>query len=278
MNNQVIVVKKLNKHFTKNHALKDIELTVKQGEMVALLGPSGSGKSTLLRHLNGLVCADKGVGGAIEVLDTPVQQDGKLCKTARQSRSHTGYIFQQFNLVTRLSVLQNVLIGALSDTPIWRSLSGRFSLEQKREAIAALERVGLAEFAMQRVSTLSGGQQQRVAIARALMQKAKIILADEPIASLDPESSRIVMEILADINKTEGIAVVVTLHQVDYAKRYCPRVVALRRGEVFFDGSSDALDDATLAALYGSKLAVEDEQQQPQDQDLIVQQIWPKMA
>lgn len=275
MNDPVIVVKQLNKHFVNNHALKNVDLTVKQGEMVALLGPSGSGKSTLLRHINGLTCSDKKTQGSIEVLNQAVQTEGKLSKTVRQSRQKMGYIFQQFNLVNRLSVLQNVLIGSLSETPIWRSLTGRFSYQSKVQALAALERVGMAQFAHQRVSTLSGGQQQRVAIARALMQKAQVILADEPIASLDPESSRIVMDILTDINQKEGITIVVTLHQVDYAKRYCPRVVALKQGEVFFDGASSALDESTLAALYGSKPAVETEQQ---EQDLVVQQLWPKTA
>lgn len=274
MNEPVILVEQLNKHFANNHALKNIELAVMQGEMVALLGPSGSGKSTLLRHLNGLVCSDKKNPSYVEVLNIPVQRDGKYCKTVRQSRSQTGYIFQQFNLVTRLSVLQNVLIGSISSMPLWRSLTGRFTLAQKQQAMAALKRVGLEEYAMQRVSTLSGGQQQRVAIARALMQKAKIILADEPIASLDPESSRIVMEILTDINKTEGIAVVLTLHQVDYAKRYCPRVIGLKKGEIFYDGPSNELDQSTLATLYGSRV----EPQKTEDKKLVVQQLWPQMA
>lgn len=274
MSEQVIVVKQLHKHFDKNHALKGIDLQVNQGEMVALLGPSGSGKSTFLRHINGLVCADKQSVSRVEVLNLPIQQAGKLCKDIRHSRRHMGYIFQQFNLVNRLSVLQNVLIGGLSETPLWRTLTGRFTTVQKQQALAALKRVGLEEFAKQRVSTLSGGQQQRVAIARALMQKAKIILADEPIASLDPESSRIVMEILTDINQQEGIAVVVTLHQVDYAKRYCPRVVALKEGEVFFDGASTALDDATLAGLYGSKIL----DQEFEQEDPVVKQLWPKTA
>lgn len=269
----VISVQQLNKHFSDNHALKDISLEVAQGEMVALLGPSGSGKSTLLRHLNGLVCADKTSPsqGQVTVLGLAVQQGGRYCRTVRASRGQTGYIFQQFNLVNRLTVLQNVLIGALNSTPLWRSLTGQFSRDQKIRAMAALQRVGLAEFAQQRVSNLSGGQQQRVAIARALMQQAKIILADEPIASLDPESSRIVMEILRDINQQEGIAVVVTLHQVDYALRYCPRVVALKQGEIFFDGDSQQLDEATLAALYGSQAPNTPETDS-------VPQLWAKTA
>ncbi|MBD5702754.1 phosphonate ABC transporter ATP-binding protein, partial [Citrobacter freundii] len=170
---------------------------------------------------------------------------------------HTGYIFQQFNLVNRLTVLENVLIGALGSTPFWRTCFSWFTAEQKQRALQALTRVGMAHFAYQRVSTLSGGQQQRVAIARALMQQAKVILADEPIASLDPESARIVMDTLRDINQTDGITVVVTLHQVDYALRYCERIVALRQGNVFFDGSSQHFDNDRFDHLYRSMNRVE---------------------
>lgn len=158
-------------------------------------------------------------------------------------------------------MLENVLIGALSSTPFWRTCLRWFSPSQKQEALQALTRVGMAHFAHQRVSTLSGGQQQRVAIARALMQKAKIILADEPIASLDPESARIVMETLRDINQNDGITVVVTLHQVDYALRYCERIVALRQGHVFFDGASHQFDNERFDHLYRSVNRVEERAQ-----------------
>lgn len=181
----VIRVEKLSKTFHHNKALHAVDLTVQQGEMVALLGPSGSGKSTLLRHLSGLITCDKTPESRVELLGNTVQHAGRLASDIRKSRAQTGYIFQQFNLVNRLTVLENVLIGALGSTPFWRTCLRWFSPSQKQEALQALTRVGMAHFAHQRVSTLSGGQQQRVAIARALMQKAKIILADEPIASLD---------------------------------------------------------------------------------------------
>lgn len=171
----------------------------------------------------------------------------------RRLRADIGYIFQQFNLVNRLSVLDNVLLGFLGRMPRWRGSLGLFSAEQKRQALEALARVGLADFAGQRASTLSGGQQQRVAIARALTQKAEVILADEPIASLDPESARKVMDILADINRHDGKTVVVTLHQVDYALRYCPRAVALKGGRILFDGSSEHLSEGFLNELYGAE-------------------------
>ena len=248
----VIRVEKLSKSFHHNKALHAVDLTVEKGEMVALLGPSGSGKSTLLRHLSGLITGDKTPESHVELLGKTVQRAGRLAGDIRQSRAQTGCIFQQFNLVNRLSVLENVLIGALGSTPFWRTFLRWFSPSQKQQALQALTRVGMVHFAHQRVSTLSGGQQQRVAIARALMQKAKVILADEPIASLDPESARIVMETLRDINQNDGITVVVTLHQVDYALRYCERIVALRQGHVFYDGASQAFDNERFDHLYRS--------------------------
>ena len=252
--NAAIRVERLNKTFAGKQALFDLGLTIQPGEMVALIGASGSGKSTLLRHLAGLACCDRAAGGRIEVLGREVQATGRLHGEVRRLRADIGYIFQQFNLVNRLSVLDNVLLGFLGRMPRWRGSLGMFSDEQKRQAMAALERVGLAERAAQRASTLSGGQQQRVAIARALTQQAEVILADEPIASLDPESARKVMEILADINRQDGKTVVVTLHQVDYALRYCSRAVALKGGRIHYDGPSAALSDHLLNDLYGADL------------------------
>jgi phosphonate transport system ATP-binding protein len=220
--------------------------------MVALIGASGSGKSTLLRHLAGLACCDRSNGGSVRVLGREVQASGRLNGKVRRLRADIGYIFQQFNLVNRLSVLDNVLLGCLGRMPRWRGSLGMFNAEEKARAMANLGRVGLADLAHQRASTLSGGQQQRVAIARALTQQAEVILADEPIASLDPESARKVMEILADINRQDGKTVVVTLHQVDYAVRYCPRAVALKGGRIHFDGSGADLNGQFLNDLYGA--------------------------
>ncbi|EGJ6425422.1 phosphonate ABC transporter ATP-binding protein [Escherichia coli] len=254
----IIRVEKLAKTFNQHQALHAVDLNIHHGEMVALLGPSGSGKSTLLRHLSGLIAGDKSAGSHIELLGRTVQREGRLARDIRKSRANTGYIFQQFNLVNRLSVLENVLIGALGSTPFWRTCFSWFTREQKQRALQALTRVGMVHFAHQRVSTLSGGQQQRVAIARALMQQAKVILADEPIASLDPESARIVMDTLRDINQNDGITVVVTLHQVDYALRYCERIVALRQGHVFYDGSSQQFDNERFDHLYRSINRIEE--------------------
>jgi phosphonate transport system ATP-binding protein len=248
-----IRVDRLNKSFGRKQALFELALSVQPGEMVALIGASGSGKSTLLRHLAGLA---RGDAGSIEVLGRPVQADGRLNGDVRRQRADIGYIFQQFNLVGRLSVLQNVLLGGLGRMPRWRGSLSLFNPEEKQRALQALERVGLAEFAAQRASTLSGGQQQRVAIARALCQQAEVILADEPIASLDPESARKVMEILADINRRDGKTVVVTLHQVDYAVRYCQRAVALKGGRIHFDGPTDSFNPDFLNDLYGGDLDI----------------------
>ncbi|MDS1443287.1 phosphonate ABC transporter ATP-binding protein [Shigella boydii] len=254
----IIRVEQLSKTFNQHQALHAVDLNIHHGEMVALLGPSGSGKSTLLRHLSGLIVGDKKPECRVELLGRTVQQNGRLARDIRKSRANTGYIFQQFNLVNHLSVLENVLIGALGSTPFWRTCFSYFTREQKQRALQALTRVGMVHFAHQRVSTLSGGQQQRVAIARALMQQAKVILADEPIASLDPESARIVMDTLRDINQNDGITVVVTLHQVDYALRYCERIVALRQGHVFYDGSSQQFDNERFDHLYRSINRVEE--------------------
>ncbi|KFE51255.1 phosphonate ABC transporter ATP-binding protein [Pseudomonas syringae] len=247
-----IQVERLNKTFARKPALVDLALSIQPGEMVALIGASGSGKSTLLRHLAGLACCDRGNGGSVQVLGREVQAAGRLNGKVRKLRSDIGYIFQQFNLVNRLSVLDNVLLGCLGRMPGWRGNLGLFNSEEKQRALQSLDRVGLVDLAGQRASTLSGGQQQRVAIARALTQRAEVILADEPIASLDPESARKVMEILADINRTDGKTIVVTLHQVDYAVRYCPRAVALKGGRIHFDGAAQNLSSQFLNDLYGA--------------------------
>lgn len=247
-----VTVDRLSKSFGRARpALREVSFEVRAGEMVALIGASGSGKSTLLRHLAGLVVGDA-AGGTVSVNGTSIQHAGRLVPGIRRARREIGFIFQQFNLVDRLPVLTNVLIGTLGRVPLWRSLLRRFTRAERESALHALHRVGIADQAMQRASTLSGGQQQRAAIARALVQRARIILADEPIASLDPESSRRVMEILAEINRADGKTVIVSLHQVGYAQRYCPRTVALKDGAIVYDGPSVALTPLLLRELYGS--------------------------
>ncbi|MCC6949671.1 MAG: phosphonate ABC transporter ATP-binding protein [Bradyrhizobiaceae bacterium] len=234
--------------------LSGIDLQVAPGEMVALIGASGSGKSTLIHTIAGLTPIDGGGrGGEIRIFGAPMQREGRITASAGALRARLGVVFQQFNLVLRLSVLTNVLLGLLGQVPRWRGSLGRFTQEEKRRAMRALARVGIEEHALKRGSELSGGQQQRAAIARTLLQGAEILIADEPIASLDPNSARRVMDILADLNRSECITVLVSLHQVEYALRYCPRTVALRNGEIVYDGPSDALTPAFLGELYGAE-------------------------
>ena len=248
----ILRVANLNKHFSSDkHALIDVNLSVQRGEMVALIGASGSGKSTLLRHIAGLVAGDASTDSLIEVDGQVVQQRGRIDRHIRRTRANIGFVFQQFNLVDRLPVITNVLVGLLHRIAWWRGLTGLFTSAHKQLAIQALTRVGIAQCQAQRASTLSGGQQQRAAIARTLVQGASIVLADEPIASLDPESSRNVMEILSRINREDGSTVLVSLHQVEMAIKYCPRTIALHQGRVVFDGASSLLTPELLKDLYG---------------------------
>jgi phosphonate transport system ATP-binding protein len=263
----IISISDVTKHFGAAVALNRISLSFEAGEMVALIGASGSGKSTLLRILAGFIEADKG-SGQVMVAGQVVQDNGCLSPRVRHARAQIAFVFQQFNLVGRLSVLTNVLIGSLSGLSHWRTVLGLFPLQAKVRAARALEQVGIIDHIYKRAADLSGGQQQRVAIARAMIQGAQVVLADEPIASLDPESSRNVMEMLALLNREYQRTVLVSLHQVEFARRFCQRTIALRQGEVVYDGPSSALTGAMLAALYGGNAAelgldFEDEQQSP---------------
>jgi phosphonate transport system ATP-binding protein len=246
-----VMVRDLSKSFGRKRALDGISLDIAAGEMVALIGASGSGKSTLIRHICGLETADSGCG-SVSIGGRTFQTGGRLVPEARKLRRDIGVVFQQFNLVSRLSVITNVLVGNLGRIPGWRGTLGLFNAAEKQRAREALERVGIADLAWQRASTLSGGQQQRAAIARTLVQRSGVLLADEPIASLDPSSARRVMEVLAAVNREEGITCVVSLHQVEYARRYCPRTIAMRDGRIVFDGPSTALTNKALVELYGA--------------------------
>jgi phosphonate transport system ATP-binding protein len=259
----VLEVRRVSKAFDRRNAiLKGISFSLARGEMVALIGASGSGKSTLIRAIAGLVPIDKGGAGTdgsgggpgeIILFGQPMQRDGRITGSAKQLRVRVGVIFQQFNLVPRLSVLTNVCLGLLGRVPFFQGTIGRFSEADKRRAMQALDRVGIAGHALKRGCDLSGGQQQRAAIARTLVQGAEVVIADEPIASLDPNSARRVMDILADMNRRDRITVLVSLHQVEYALRYCPRTIALKSGEIVFDGPSCELTPALLNAIYGAE-------------------------
>lgn len=246
----LVLARDVSKTFGSRKALDGVSISVASGEMVALIGPSGSGKSTLLRSITGLQSIDAGAG-TIQVFGETVQKDGRVTGAVRKARSKLGMIFQQFNLVGRLSLFSNVMLGALGRLPGWKGLLGLWPQADKDKAMAALHRVGVSDYAAQRANTLSGGQQQRGAIARAIVQGARAILADEPVASLDPVSARKVMELLVELNKRDGMGVIVTLHQVDYAIRYCDRVIALQGGKIVYDGPSTALDQKRLIEIYG---------------------------
>jgi len=249
----VASVRDISKTFGQRKALNGVSVEVGPREMVALIGPSGSGKSTLLRSITGLQTIDPGKG-VIEVFGRTVQKNGRIAGDVRKTRAKLGMIFQQFNLVGRLSLFSNVMLGALGRLPFTTGLLGAWPRDDRERAMAALHRVGVSEYAAQRANTLSGGQQQRGAIARALVQGAQAILADEPVASLDPVSARKVMEQLVELNQRDGLGVIVTLHQVDYAIRYCQRVVALKAGRIAYDGPSSGLDRATLIEIYGPEI------------------------
>ncbi|MDH4385807.1 MAG: phosphonate ABC transporter ATP-binding protein [Caulobacter sp.] len=246
----VLSIREVAKTFGSRRALDGVSVEIAGGEMVALIGPSGSGKSTLLRSISGLQTIDAGAG-VISAFGDPVQAGGRLTDRMRKARARIGFIAQSFNLVGRLSLFSNVVLGSLGRIGFLRGMLGLWPAETRRSAMQALHRVGVSDYASQRANTLSGGQQQRGAIARALVQQARVILADEPVASLDPVSARKVMEILRDLNRTDGLTVLVTLHQVDYALRYCDRVVALKAGRLVYDGPSSGLDKARLIDIYG---------------------------
>jgi phosphonate transport system ATP-binding protein len=255
MSNPAIDISRIGKCFGRAApVLADVSLTIRPGEMVALIGASGSGKSTLIRTIAGLTPIDgEPANSTIRIFGHKMQEQGRVTGEAGALRARVGVIFQQFNLVSRLSVLTNVLLGLLGQVPRWRGSLGRFTRDEKLRAMRALQRVGIEEHALKRGSELSGGQQQRAAIARTLLQGADVLLADEPIASLDPNSARRVMDIVSDLNEREGITVLISLHQVEYALRYCPRTIALRNGGVVYDGPSSSLTPAFLGELYGAE-------------------------
>ncbi|MEX2550051.1 MAG: phosphonate ABC transporter ATP-binding protein [Nitriliruptoraceae bacterium] len=234
-------------------ALDDVSLDIDAGELVVVVGLSGAGKSSLVRAINGLV---RPSAGTIEV-------DGREVGSAspaelREIRSDIGMIFQGFNLVKRTSVLNNVLMGRLHVVPRWRTLLGMYPAADVEVAMQALERVEIVDKAYVRASNLSGGQQQRVGIARALAQEPKVILADEPVASLDPPTSHVVMRDLQQINRELGITTVVNLHFLDLARAYGDRIIGLRAGRIVFDGPGSEADEQVFEDIYGRSLTADD--------------------
>jgi phosphonate transport system ATP-binding protein len=242
----VVSLAGITKRFGDTVALDGVSLDVRRGEVVVLLGLSGSGKSTLLRHVDGL---ERPTDGRVTVLGREVT--GLTGRALRQLRREVGFIFQQFELVPSLTVLENVLTGSLASVRGPRLGLWSYGRPAKVEALARLERVGLLDRAYQRADTLSGGQQQRVAIARALMQRPQVLLADEPVASLDPESSDQVMALIREIAADEGLTVICSLHQVDLALSWADRIVGLRHGQVVLDTETEGLGKAQVMEIYG---------------------------
>jgi phosphonate transport system ATP-binding protein len=240
-------IRAVTRRFGKTTAVDRVDIKIPQGQMVGIIGRSGAGKSTLLRMINRLVSPSEGsiVFGGEDV--------SKLSgKALRRWQRDCAMIFQQFNLVPRLDVLTNVLLGRLNHRSTTANLFGSFSREECAEAVTALERLDIAHTVLQPAGTLSGGQQQRVAIARALMQRPKVLLADEPIASLDPLNAKVVMDALRDINRREGITVVTNLHTLDTARAYSSRIIGMAKGQVVFDGTPDQLDRDAVRLVYGA--------------------------
>ncbi|MGO4938371.1 phosphonate ABC transporter ATP-binding protein [Fundicoccus sp. Sow4_H7] len=229
-------------------ALKNIDLTINQGEFVGIIGLSGAGKSTLIRTINKMHPITE---GSLKVNDIEVSQ--LKGKELRRFRRNIGMIFQSFNLVNRAKVVTNVLNALVPDLPAWRNLVGYFTKEEEIFALESLDRVGILDKAYTRVDQLSGGQQQRVALARTLAQNPKIILADEPVASLDPVTANVVMDDFKRINREQNISVLINIHHVELALDYCDRIVGIRDGEIVYDGPSEEVDQEILNYIYKGK-------------------------
>jgi phosphonate transport system ATP-binding protein len=238
-------IKNLKKKFKNTIAVNGINIEIDEGKIIGIIGRSGAGKSTLLRMINRLVDPTE---GSIEFDDIKVSSIKG--RALRKWRSECAMIFQQFNLVERLDVLTNVLIGSLGRNYNLLNLFGIFSKEEKINALKNLDRFDLSGIALQKAGTLSGGQQQRVAIARALMQKPRILLADEPISSLDPKNAKRVMDDMLKINREDGITIICNLHSLEVAKKYCDRLIGLSDGKVVFDGIPEALTTEISKELY----------------------------
>lgn len=230
-------------------ALDNVSLEINEGEFVSVIGPSGSGKTTFLRSINKLIPVTKG-----EIYFNGENISDKKGKALRMCRRKIGMVFQNYNLVYRLSVIQNVLHGRLGYMSGLKGILGRYSEEDKKMAVDILGELGLQEYIYNRAADLSGGQKQRVGIARAIMQNPRLLLCDEPIASLDPSSAKVIMDRLYQMTKRRNIACIVNLHQVDVAKKYSTRIIGLSKGNIVFDGKPEELTDSMIEKIYGTSL------------------------
>jgi len=249
MVNSLLSIRNLTKVYGKNtRALNGITLDFYPGEFIVVIGPSGAGKSTFIRCINRLVDPSEG-----EMIFDGSHLESLKGKDLRKARSKIGMIFQHYNLVGRTNVIKNVLHGQLSNMPLYKSLLGLYRHDDKKEAVELLKKVGLQDQIYKRADELSGGQMQRVGICRAILQRPKLLLADEPIASLDPLSAKIVMQQLYDISVERQLTCIVNLHQVDYAKKYATRIIGIKGGRVVFDGTPSQLTDDMVAHIYEGK-------------------------
>ena len=241
----MLEIKNLTVEYGNFRAIDNVSFTVKDGEFVAVIGSSGGGKSSLMKAINLLV---KPKSGSIKIDGEEMTELSS--RKLRMKRRKIGFVFQDYNLIDRLSVIENVLTGRLGYKSSFKSLLGIFSKEEYENAEKALEKVGLSEKLFVRGDELSGGQKQRVAIAKALVQEPKIILADEPVASLDVNSSKIIMEYFKEINRVQGITVIINIHDVNIALKYADRVIALKKGKIVFDGKGSEITDDVLKRVY----------------------------
>lgn len=241
----MLEIKNLTVEYGNFRAIDNVSFTIKDGEFVAVIGSSGGGKSSLMKAINLLV---KPKSGSIKIDDE--EMTALSSRKLRMKRRKIGFVFQDYNLIDRLSVIENVLTGRLGYKSSLKSLLGIFSKEEYENAEKALEKVGLSEKLFVRGDELSGGQKQRVAIAKALVQEPKIILADEPVASLDVNSSKIIMEYFKEINRVQGITVIINIHDVNIALKYADRVIALKKGKIVFDGKGSEITDDVLKRVY----------------------------
>lgn len=249
MNQEVLKICNLKKSYNENtHALNGVDVSFHEGEFVVVIGPSGAGKSTFIRCINRMI--DPSCG---EIIFDGQHMEKLKGKKLREQRSHIGMILQHYNLIGRTNVIKNVLHGRLGQMSFMNSLFGRFSQADIQEAAALLKQVGLDEKMYKRANELSGGQMQRVGICRAIIQQPRILLADEPIASLDPSSAKKVMDTLFKMTSERKLTCIVNLHQVDFAKKYATRIIGIKAGKIVFDGKPEQLSDAIIQDIYLGK-------------------------
>ncbi|WP_059049344.1 phosphonate ABC transporter ATP-binding protein [Paenibacillus senegalimassiliensis] len=250
MSSPLLSIRNLKKTYDKHktYALNGIDIEFDAGEFVVVIGPSGAGKSTFIRCINRMIDSSAG-----EIVFDGVHMEQIKGRSLKMQRANIGMIFQHYNLIDRVNVIKNVLYGRLGKMSLFRSTLGLYSAEDKREAYDLLKKVGLEEHIYKRASALSGGQMQRVGICRAIVQQPKLLLADEPIASLDPQSANVVMDQIKEITTERNLTCIVNLHQVDFAKKYASRIVGIKDGLVVFDGKPTELTEDMIAHIYKGK-------------------------